>query len=112
MVFPDDKYEDFPCSVVAIGCASGKIVDVPVNSEGFATLRNANAEIRKHCNVAKYEYFKRNERVSLQEYSYNKTGRAIICVLGHFLYADFDKEEYYSFFDNDDDMVVAVWHLK
>ena len=35
---------------------------------------------------------------------------AIVCCYGHFIYLNGDN--YYSFFDNENDKVVAVWELK
>ena len=122
---PKDFYLDLPCSVVSIGCASetlhgsfdyGKIKvfsEIASANDNYATLRSVNGEIRKLFNVRKYVYFKRTDRVTLKEMCERlktKDGfNAIVCVLGHFLYVH--NNTYYSFFNNEDDKVVAMWLL-
>lgn len=109
---PAKIWEPLPCSYVALGCAGVIAMDIPVREDGYANLRDMNKVVRSLCDVKKYEYYARNERVTLEQYmKYKKEGRAIICVLGHFIYADFSKNEYWSFFDNATDRVVAVWEI-
>lgn len=112
-IIPDRKYKGLPCSIVAIGCATGgKIVNVNTNNEGYATLKNADRVIRQNCMVKKYTYLPKEKRIPLwRAFQGKQAGRFIICVLGHFLYADFSLQEYWSFFDNSNDMIVAVWEL-
>lgn len=120
-ITPKDFYLDLPCSVVSIGCASetlhgsfdyGKIKafsEMASANDNYATLRSVNEQVRKFFNVKKYTYYTRAERKTLKEFRGN--GRAIICCLGHFIFADFTKDCYYSYFDNLNDKVVAVWEL-
>ena len=120
-VTPKDFYLDLPCSVVSIGCASETLhgifdyVKIKAFSEqasandNYATLRSVNEQVRKFFNVKKYTYYTREQRRTLKEF--RGEGRAIICCYGHFIFADFTQDCYYSYFDNDNDKVVAVWEL-
>lgn len=120
-ITPKDFYLDLPCSVVSIGCASetlhgsfdyGKIKafsEQASANDNYATLRSVNEQVRKFFNVKKYTYYTRAERKTLKEF--RGEGRAIICVLGHFIFADFIQDCYYSYFDNENDKVVAVWEI-
>lgn len=117
-ITPKDFYLDLPCSVVSIGCASetlhgsfdyGKIKafsEIASANDNYATLRSVNEQVRKFFNVKKYTYYTRAERRTLKEFS---GINAIVCVVGHFIYLH--GNEYYSFFDNENDKVVAVWEL-
>lgn len=116
---PKDFYLDLPCSVVSIGCAAemlygsfdyGKIKEFSEQASAngnYATLRSVNVQVRKFLNVKKYTYYTRAERKTLKECCSGKT--AIVCVYGHFVFVNGDS--YYSYFDNDNDKVVAVWEL-
>ena len=117
-ITPKDFYLDLPCSVVSIGCASELLRGtfdydkIRVFSEqasrnyNYATLRSVNEQVRRFFQVKKYTYYTRAERRTLKEFS---GINAIICCLGHYLYCNGDT--YYSFFDNENDKVVAVWEL-
>jgi hypothetical protein len=106
---PRREYMGAPCSITAVGCASGvRPGEVPPHPNGYMSLRDMNKLVRKYCLVRKYVYFKQTERVKLKQL--HLTGRAVVCVEGHYLYVD--KEEYWSFFYNEEDPVVAVWILK
>lgn len=65
---------------------------------------------REYLPIAKRIDFKKNERPLLKEFLQTNETRCCICVLGHYLYAD--AQTYWSFFDNDDDKVIAVWYLR
>ena len=106
---PDNSLRGYPCSIVAVATALGCIPEkLPcVRSDGWATLDVANKFIRENMPVKKRINYRRGERPLLCEL--NLDGRAIVCVYGHLLYLDHDT--YYSFFDNEDDDVVAVWIL-
>ena len=118
-ITPKDFYLDLPCSVVSIGCASetlhgsfdyGKIKafsEIASANDNYATLRSVNEQVRKYFNVKKYTYYTRAERKTLKEF---RGINAIVCCYGHFIYLNGDN--YYSFFDNENDKVVAVWELK
>ena len=120
-IVPKSFYEGLPCSVVSIGCASellhgsfdyGKIKafsEMASANDNYATLRSVNEQVRKFFDVKKYTYYTRAERKTLKDF--RGEGRAIICVLGHFIFADFTQDCYYSYFDNLNDKVVAVWEL-
>lgn len=114
-ILPNTWLESTPCLIVSVCSAlrCGPVVfeadDYPkLRDDGYATLNAANKWIRSHLNVRKRVTYKRGERPKLRELDLD--GEAIVCVLGHYIYAD--KDTYWSFFDNDDDEVVTVWLLK
>ena len=113
---PDLKYNGYPCSYVATGTAVNRIlgieIDLPdgLHDDGYLSLKSENKYIRSLLPIKKYDYYKRGERPKLKELLKNNQRKAVICVYGHLLYAD--KNNYYSFFDNDEDEVVAVWWIK
>ena len=84
-------YEDYPCSVVAVGMALGiterdKINDLipgSIKQSGYLTLKEGNRFIRSNLPVEKYEGFKRGERPTLEELLSGCSRRAVILVLGH-----------------------------
>lgn len=77
--------------------------------EGYRSLKDMNKVVRFMFNVRKYRYFTKKERVPLKKIKTLGGERAIICVLGHYIYVENDN--YYSFFNNDNDLVVAIWFL-
>lgn len=116
-VVPEDKYKWVPCSQVTLSVACEKtgieyflpisVFDAVSNSEaGYLTLRDMNKFVRALLPIKKRKDFKRKERPLLKEL---EPCRAVVCVVGHYLYMDYDK--YYSFFDNENDEVVAMWIL-
>lgn len=118
-ITPKDFYLDLPCSVVSIGCAAeslygsfnyGKIKafsEIASRNDNYATLRSVNEQVRKFFKVKKYTYFTRAERRTLKEF---RGITAIVCVIGHFLFLNGDN--YYSYFENENDKVVAVWEIE
>lgn len=118
-ISPKDFYLDLPCSVVSIGCALETLrgsfdydkikafSEQASANDNYATLRSVNEQVRKFFNVKKYTYYTRAERKTLKECCSGKT--AIVCVYGHFVFVNGDS--YYSYFDNANDKVVAVWEL-
>ena len=124
---PDRVYLGLPCSVVAVGCALGITDRAVVQSvladaqngsygpkleeDGYLSLRGLNGLIRAHMRVTRRENFKRGQRPALRDFAHSHLGqRAVICVLGHYLY--FDGRDYHSFLWNGGDPVVSVWYLE
>ena len=118
-VDPDERLCNTPCCVTAVVSALGYSEAIhqfmssgnwapKMDSTGYVTLTGANRFIRSNLNVKKRVDFKRGNRLLLKDLNLN--GKAIVCVLGHYLYLD--HETYYSFFDNEKDEVVSVWELK
>ena len=117
-ITPKDFYLDLPCSVVSIGCASELLrgtfdydkirvfSEQASRNDNYATLRSVNEQVRRFFQVKKYTYYTRAERKALRQFQLEN---AIVCVYGHFVYVHGDS--YYSYFDNDNDKVVAVWEL-
>lgn len=107
-IIPDDILKNLPCSNVAISCALGKYLKLPTTrKDGYMTLKDNNKYIRDYLDVKRYKYFKKAERPKLTDLSLNK---AIVCVYGHYIYLE--KDHYWSFFDNTNDLVVAYWELE
>lgn len=118
-ITPKDFYLDLPCSVVSIGCASEKIKgsfdydklklfsEQTKANDNYATLKSVNEQIHRFFNVRRYTYYSRAERKLLKQII---LGNAIVCVYGHFIFVSGD--DYYSYFDNENDKVVAVWELE
>lgn len=111
---PSLLYNQMPCSIVAISCACGNLQHVLKESEaldyradGYLTLQQMNKLVRSCLSVKRRIDFKRGERPKLKDLHIDE--KAIVCVLGHYLYLNNDI--YYSFFDNDEDDVVAAWLL-
>lgn len=115
---PDKKYQGQPCSVTCVGTAYDHIHTWPfkivkpegIRYDGYLSLKYMNQFTREFLPVAKRVDFKKNERPQLKDFLSANDARCCICVLGHYLYAD--AQTYWSFFDNDNDEVIAVWYLR
>ena len=110
---PNAYLESEPCLVTAVYCAMSLYNTSPhgfpkIRSDGYATLDAANRWIRDNLRIRKRIDFKRGERPKLKDL--HLQDKAIVCVLGHYIFLD--HETYWSFFDNEEDDVVAVWVLK
>ena len=117
-IVPNEIYRELPCSVVAVGCALGiadsetlrGLCSSDLHDDGYLSLRSMNALIRANTGVRKQEYFKRGHRPVLRDFAHEHLGsKAIICLLGHYVY--YDGKDYHSFFWNGGDEVVSVWYL-
>ena len=125
-IVPDNVYRGLPCSVVAIGTASGitdmqkvnTLLEYALNGlfgpklkeDGYLSLKGFNGLIRANMTISNRENFKRGERPALRDFAHAHLGqKAIICVLGHYLY--FDGKDYHSFLWNGGDPVVSAWYL-
>lgn len=111
-IAPPAVFDGFPCSQTAVGSALGLFTEAPagLKPDGYLSLDAMNRYIRSRLPVEKVESFRRGERPTLAEFLKSRDGCYVICVEGHFLYAE--GETYWSFFDNDDDLVVRAWHIK
>ena len=117
---PMGVYQRLPCSMVALGCAMGITDRNALNSlkspqlkeDGYLSLKGMGDLIRANLKVEKAVYYARNERMRLRGFAHmdGKDKKAIICLLGHYVY--FDGHDYYSYFWNGDDPVVKVWYIK
>lgn len=117
-IIPDKIYEGLPCSMVAVGCAMGltekkDIVALKpsgLHPDGYLPLDGLNRLVRSQLRVIRTEYYKRVERPALSDWAHEHIGqRAVICLLGHYIY--FNGYDYFSYFENDDDPVVKVWYI-
>ena len=118
-ITPNRDYEELPCSIVAVGCALNisaweavfTLKSPDLHNDGYLSLDAMNRLIRANMTVTKRENFKRGERPALRDFAHSHLGqRAVICVLGHYLY--FDGRDYHSFLWNGGDPVVSVWYLE
>lgn len=113
MTFKDincEKYYGVPCSYVAVEECCGKRVcraEFPTGENGYMTLKKMNKLVRSMCKVKKRTEYRRGERPILKNFSLD--GKAIICVLGHYVYAE--NNQYHSCFEVDNAEVVAVWEI-
>lgn len=116
---PDVIFNAKPCSAVAIGCAKGitrrsavqALCSPSLREGGYLSLKDMNALVRANLEVAKRENFKRGERPLLREFAKQHRGqKAIVCVVGHYVY--FDGKDYWSYFWNGGDEVVSVWYIE
>ena len=106
---PADNLRYKPCLITAVRCACDKPVGKPEFKDGgYATLYAANRWIRDNLKVKKRINYYNGERPRLKDLHLD--GRAIVCVLGHYLYLD--HETYWSFFRNSQDEVVTMWILE
>lgn len=100
-----------PCLVTALCCATGsldRLHGYPVlRKDGYATLASANKWIRANLKIRKRTDYKRGQRPKLKDLHLD--GQAVVCVFGHYVFLD--KETYWSFFENEEDEVVAVWEM-
>lgn len=118
-IIPSDIYNRLPCSVVAVGCAKGiarkddlkALISDDLQEDGYLSLNGMNKLVRANLNVKNRVNYKRGQRPMLREFAHSdgEGKKAIICVLGHYLY--FDGRDYYSYFWNGKDQVVSVWFL-
>ena len=110
------QLENYPCSILALGLAL-KDLNVPVkgdlgvtvDKDGYCQLTNMMVAIKRHISVIRYRYIKPGSRKKLKDYTLFP-GKYIVCVKGHYIYVK--DTEYYSFFDNSEDEVIAYWLLK
>lgn len=118
-ITPNPKYDGKPCSYVATVCAYEDIFpgqSLPeiypegLDDSGYATLDAINKYIRAILSIKKKTYYKRSERITLQEFLQTNKKQCLVCVLGHFIYVN--GQDYWSFFENENDKVVCVWYLK
>lgn len=116
----NDNYKPYlptlPCSQIALMCAAEDMV-VPltvqppkVDKVGYCRLQDMNQVIRKVFPQARFIYVNRAFRNTLSHLIAGHQGiKMIICVQGHFIY--FNGSDYYSYFNNDNDTVIAIWML-
>ena len=109
---PDRVFWDIPCSQVAVGTAMGKMPPRPeaMRADGYLTLTGMNRYCRSMLHVDRLVQYRRGHRPTLRDFLEENKSKAIVCVLGHFLYAD--RNTYWSFLKNANDPVVAVWYIK
>lgn len=115
-ITPKSIYNGLPCSFVAVGCAVGeKNEDLMrfadgLKDDGYLSLDNMNKYIRSLLPIQKKQYFKRGERPILKDLLENNQRKAVVCLLGHYVYVD--GKDYWSFFENEYDDVVCIWWIK
>jgi hypothetical protein len=83
-------------------------VPTGLRADGYLSLKDGNAFIRKYLPIRRRRDFRRGERPLLEDLHFD--GKAIVLVYGHYIYLD--HEDYYSFYSNEKDEVVAIWELR
>ena len=114
---PEKHLQDSPCSIVAIVSAkkdlnikTETVFPEKLRENGYLDLNSMNKLIRENLPVKKKQYFKRTERILLEDFLKDNIEKCIICVYGHYIYVN--KEDYWSFFPNEKDKIVCIWFLK
>lgn len=116
-IVPSDIYRGLPCSVVAVGCAlkiasrdALRALTSPLlHGDGYLSLDGMNRLVRANMAVKRRRNFRRGERPCLRDFCHGFDGKAVVCVSGHFVYVE--NGNYYSFFKNGNDEVIAVWEV-
>lgn len=102
---PDKKYLGQPCSVTCVGTAYDHIHTWPftiikpegMRYDGYLRLRDMNQFAREYLPIAKRIDFKKHERPRLKEFLQTNETRCCICVLGHYLYVEQAKKDYFKY---------------
>ena len=108
---PQGMFADIPCAIVAVGTAIGKMPPAPdaLREDGYLTLRGMDRYCRSLLPVTGKVQYAKGKRPTLRDFLETNKKKAIVCVLGHFLYAE--GNTYWSFLKNAQDPVVAVWYI-
>ena len=108
---PDPIFTGIPCSMVAVGTATGAMPPKPsgLRQNGYLSLDCMNRYVREHLSIRRKVQFRKAERPTLKEFLESNNEKCVICVLGHYIFADHNT--YWSFLRNAQDRVVAVWYL-
>ncbi len=112
---PEEELKSIPCSVLAVGlrlkALKKKPTDMNINydGDGYCKLKDMDTALRINCKVSRYHYIKKGYRKKLKEYTLFP-GKYVVCVLGHYIYVE--QDNYYSFFDNSEDIVIAWWRIR
>lgn len=116
-ILPATMYRRKPCSVVAVGCALGAsqealdgLTSPDLRSDGYLPLNGMNDLVRANLRVKRRVNYRRGMRPCLRDFCHSFKGRAVVCVVGHYLYVE--GGDYYSFFYNGNDEVVSAWILE
>lgn len=115
---PRSMYRRRPCSMVAVGCAlkcadenALKALKSPLlRPDGYLSLDGMNRLIRGNLSVKKRVNFKRGQRPILRDFCHGFSGKAIVCVSGHYVYVE--GGDYWSYFWNGEDEVISVWVIE
>lgn len=108
---PSQALADIPCSMVAVGTATGALPDKPagLRPDGYLSLECMNRYVRAHLPIKRKVQYPRAVRPTLKDFLEANTEKCVVCCLGHYVYAD--QNTYWSFLHNAKDPVVAVWYL-
>ena len=117
-ITPNERFNFKPCSIVALYYAYKDIYKVNMSMDdivkarpdGYLALSKMHTYVNMLFHVSKAEQYGKAKRFPLGEFLLNNDKKAIVCVLGHYVYVD--GKNYYSFFNNYGDMVVKIWYLE
>ena len=116
-ITPSERFNYKPCSIVALYYAYKDIYKlnmsmdhVKTRPDGYLALSKMNSYINMLFHVKKAIQYSKDKRFTLAEFLLNNDKKAIVCVLGHYIYVD--GKNYFSFFDNLSDKVVKIWYVE
>lgn len=117
-ILPDKIYQGKPCSVVSVGCAMKigsedalqALFSSKLRSDGYLSLKGMDELARANLSVTRRSDFRRGQRPCLRDFCHGYSGKAVVCLRGHFVYVE--GGDYYSFYFNGDSEVVTVWYLE
>ena len=128
-ITPRGIFDRFPCTITATATALINIKELPAvtaleevsdkvnwdayDENGYLSLKDSNKLVRSVLKIKRrgYRYFKRVERFKLKDWSkLFPEGKFIVMVYGHCIFVD--GNDYYSFFENNNDNVVACWQIE
>ena len=108
---PVPVFAGLPCSMVAVGTATGAVPERPygLHLDGYLSLDCMNRYVRANLSIKRKVQYPKANRPTLKDFLEENTEKCVVCVKGHYVYADHNT--YWSFLRNARDPVVAVWYL-
>ena len=83
---------------------------IKTRPDGYLALSKMNMYINLLFHVKKAQQYGKTKRFFLKEFLQTNDKKAIVCILGHYIYVD--GKNYFSFFCNEYDKVVKIWYLE
>ena len=117
-IIPNERFNNMPCSMVALYYAYKNIYNqrIAVNEiiktrpDGYLALAKMNTYINMFFKVKKAQQYGSAKRFTLNEFLQTNDKKAILCLLGHYIYVD--GKNYFSFFNNLHDKIVKIWYVE
>lgn len=117
-IIPNERFNGMPCSMVALYYAYKNIYNqrIAVNEiiktrpDGYLALAKMNNYINMFFKVKKAQQYGSAKSFTLKEFLQTNDKKAILCLLGHYIYVD--GKNYFSFFNNLYDKIVKIWYVE